>query len=291
MELLNGTQTSLEIKETLTKDIQENLINKGLTAPKLCVIIVGNNPASEIYVAGKAKACSKVGILSEVYRLPENAKESEVEEVINKLNKDKTINGILLQMPLPPHLDEQKLVNLISAEKDVDGLTQANLGKLMQQDITGLMGCTPYGIVKLLNAYNIDLKGKDVVIINRSLLVGKPLSVMLLNENATVTICHSKTKDLTEKTKKADIIVVGVGKKNFLTKEMVKEGAIVIDVGINRDDSDNRKICGDVDFEEVSKKCSYITPVPGGVGPMTIAMLLRNTYITTIASYKKNEDK
>ena len=291
MELLNGTQTSLEIKETLTKDIQENLINKGLPAPKLCVIIVGNNPASEIYVAGKAKACSKVGILSEVYRLPENAKESEVEEVINKLNKDKTINGILLQMPLPPHLDEQKLVNLISAEKDVDGLTQANLGKLMQQDITGLMGCTPYGIVKLLNAYNIDLKGKDVVIINRSLLVGKPLSVMLLNENATVTICHSKTKDLTEKTKKADIIVVGVGKKNFLTKEMVKEGAIVIDVGINRDDSDNRKICGDVDFEEVSKKCSYITPVPGGVGPMTIAMLLRNTYITTIASYKKHEDK
>lgn len=290
MEKLSGTQTALKIKETLANDIQENLINKGLPAPKLCVVIVGNNPASEIYVAGKIKACSKVGIQSEVYRLPENAKESEVEEVINRLNNDSTINGILLQMPLPAHLNEQKLTNLISANKDVDGLSQANLGKLLQQDETGLMGCTPYGIVKLLNAYNIDLKGKDVVIINRSLLVGKPLALMMLNENATVTICHSKTKALAEKTKQADIIVIAVGKKNFLTKDMVKDDAIVIDVGINRDDTDPRIICGDVDYNNVAPKCKFITPVPGGVGPMTIAMLLRNTYITTMANYKNKED-
>ena len=202
MEILNGTQTALNIKESLTKDIEENLIKKGLPSPKLCVIIIGSNPASEIYVAGKVKACSKVGIQSEVYRLPENVKESEVIDVINKLNRDKTINGILLQMPLPPHLNEQKLINLISSNKDVDGLTQTNLGKLMQQDESGLLSCTPFGIVKLLKSYNIDLKGKDVVIINRSLLVGKPLALMLLNENATVTICHSKTKDIAEKTKK-----------------------------------------------------------------------------------------
>lgn len=290
MEKLSGTQISLKIKETLANDIQENLINKNLPAPKLCVVIVGNNPASEIYVAGKVKACSKVGIQSEVYRLPENAKESEVEDVINKLNKDDSINGILLQMPLPPQLDEQKLTNLISASKDVDGLSQANLGKLLQQDETGLMGCTPYGIIKLLNAYNIDLKGKDVVIINRSLLVGKPLALMFLNENATVTVCHSKTKNLVEKTKQADIVVVAVGKKNFLTKDMIKENAIVIDVGINRDDVNPKIICGDVDYKNVAEKCSFITPVPGGVGPMTIAMLLRNTYITTIANYKNKEE-
>lgn len=289
MEKLNGTQTALNIKETLAKDIKENLIDKGFPAPKLCVVIIGNNPASEIYVAGKVKACNKVGIQSEVYRLPENAKESEVEEVINRLNKDNNINGILLQMPLPPHLNEQKLINLISANKDVDGLTRANLGKLLQQDATALMGCTPYGIIKLLNAYNIDLKGKDVVIINRSLLVGKPLAMMFLNENATVTICHSKTKNLAEKTKLADIVVVAVGKKNFLTKNMVKKDAIVIDVGINRDDTNPKIICGDVDYENVSKECSYITPVPGGVGPMTIAMLLRNTYITTMANYKNKD--
>ncbi len=290
MEILNGTQTALNIKESLTKDIEENLIKKGLPSPKLCVIIIGSNPASEIYVAGKVKACSKVGIQSEVYRLPENVKESEVIDVINKLNRDKTINGILLQMPLPPHLNEQKLINLISSNKDVDGLTQTNLGKLMQQDESGLLSCTPFGIVKLLKSYNIDLKGKDVVIINRSLLVGKPLALMLLNENATVTICHSKTKDIAEKTKKADIVIVAVGKKNFLTKDMIKDDAIVIDVGINRDTNDNKKICGDVDFENVSKKTSYITPVPGGVGPMTIAMLLRNTYIATISSYKTKEE-
>lgn len=290
MEKLNGTQTALTIKETLAKDIQENLINKGLPAPKLCVVIVGNNPASEIYVAGKVKACNKVGIQSEVYRLPENTKESEVEEVITRLNKDKSINGILLQMPLPPHLNEQKLINMISADKDVDGLTRANLGKLMQLDESGLMGCTPYGIIKLLNAYNIELKGKDVVIINRSILVGKPLALMFLNENATVTICHSKTKNIAEKTKNADIVVVAVGKKNFLTKDMVKQDAIVIDVGINRDDQNPKIICGDVDYNNVCNKCSYITPVPGGVGPMTIAMLLRNTYITTMANYKNKDE-
>lgn len=291
MEKLNGTKTALEVKESLSKDIQENLIKKGLPAPKLCVIIVGNNPASEIYVAGKAKACSKVGITSEIYKLPETAKESEVIDAINKLNKDKSVNGILLQMPLPKHLNEQKLINLISPEKDVDGLTQTNLGKLLQQDVSGRLSCTPFGVIKLLKAYDIDLTGKDVVIINRSLLVGKPLALMFLNENATVTICHSKTKNIAEKTRNADIVVVAVGKKNFLTKEMVKDGAVVVDVGINRDESDPKRICGDVDYENVSPKTSFITPVPGGVGPMTIAMLLRNTYIATINSYKKEEEE
>ena len=286
MEKLNGTQVAYDTKESLRKDIEENMLNKGLPAPKLVVIMVGDNPASKVYVGGKVKACAQVGIQSEVYNLPANAKEDEVALVINKLNKDKTVNGILLQLPMPDHIDEQKMINLISPEKDVDGLTKLNLGKLMSKDPTGLFGCTPSGIIKILQDYNIEIKGKDVVIVNRSLLVGKPLALMFLNENATVTICHSKTKDMKEKLRNADIVVIAVGKKDFLTADMVKEGAIVIDVGINRDEKTN-KICGDVDYEAVSQKASYITPVPGGVGPMTIAMLLRNTYIATMLQNKK----
>ena len=286
MEKLNGTQVAFDTKETLRIDIENNLLSKGLPAPKLVVVMVGDNPASKVYVGGKVKACSQVGIVSEVYNLPATAKEDEVSQVIDKLNKDETVNGILLQLPMPEHIDEQKMINLISPEKDVDGLTKVNLGKLMSKDSTGLCGCTPSGIIKILKDYKIDLKGKDVVIINRSLLVGKPLAMMFLNENSTVTICHSKTKEMKEKIKQADIVVVAVGRKNFLTEDMVKEGAVVIDVGINRDDKSN-KICGDVDYENVSKKASFITPVPGGVGPMTIAMLLRNTYIATMFQNKK----
>ena len=285
MEKLNGTQVAFDTKETLRIDIENNLLAKGMPAPKLIVVMVGDNPASKVYVGGKVKACSQVGITSEVYNLPATAKEEEVAEVIDRLNKDETVNGILLQLPMPEHIDEQKMINLISPEKDVDGLTKVNLGKLMSKDPTGLCGCTPSGIIKILKDYKIDLKSKDVVIINRSLLVGKPLAMMFLNENSTVTICHSKTKEMKEKIKNADIVVVAVGKKKFLTEDMVKEGAIVIDVGINRDDKSN-KICGDVDYENVSQKASYITPVPGGVGPMTIAMLLRNTYIATINQNK-----
>ena len=285
MEILNGTQVAYETKESIKKDIEINLTSKGLPVPKLAVIIVGNNPASQVYVAGKIKACEQVGISSEVYRLAENAKEEELIQVIEKLNNDNTVNGILLQLPVPEHIDGQKMIDLIKPEKDVDGLTKINLGKLMSKDPTGLQGCTPSGIIKLLKAYNIDIKGKDVAIVNRSLLVGKPLSMLFLNENATVTMCHSKTKDINDKLRNADIVVVAVGIKHWLKADMVKEGSIVIDVGINRD-ANSKKLCGDVDFEEVSKKASYITPVPGGVGPMTIAMLLRNTYIATMFQNK-----
>lgn len=286
MEILNGTQVAFETKESIKKDIEINLTSKGLPVPKLAVIIVGNNPASQVYVAGKVKACEQVGIASEVYRLAENAKEEELAEVIKKLNDDRSVNGILLQLPVPEHIDGQKMIDLIKPEKDVDGLTKINLGKLMSKDPTGLQGCTPSGVIKLLKAYDINIKGKDVAIVNRSLLVGKPLSMLFSNEDATVTMCHSKTKDINEKLRSADIVVVAVGIKHWLKADMVKEGSIVIDVGINRD-TNSKKLCGDVDFEEVSKKASYITPVPGGVGPMTIAMLLRNTYIATMFQNKQ----
>ena len=289
MEKINGTQVAFEIKESLKNNIENNFYALKRPAPKLVVILVGNNPASQVYVAGKAKACSQVGISSQIYHLEENITEEQLKKVINDLNKDKTVNGILLQLPLPDHINENKMIELISPEKDVDGLTKTNLGKLLSNDESGLFGCTPSGIIELLKYYKIDLKGKDVVIINRSLLVGKPLALMFLKENATVTICHSKTKNLKEKTLNADIVVVAVGKKKFLTEDMVKDGAIVVDVGINRDE-ETKKICGDVDFENVSKKASFITPVPGGVGPMTIAMLLKNTYITTLRKYEKKDD-
>ncbi|MCR5553593.1 MAG: bifunctional methylenetetrahydrofolate dehydrogenase/methenyltetrahydrofolate cyclohydrolase FolD [bacterium] len=281
MEIINGTQVAFLVKEKLKDDIKNNFIELNRAVPKLAVILVGNDPASLIYVEGKSKACSQVGISSQMFHLDEKTTENELREVIEKLNKDKTVDGILLQLPLPKHFDENKMVNLISPEKDVDGLTRVNLGKLISNDNTGLFSCTPSGIIELLKYYNVNLKGKDVVIINRSLLVGKPLAFMFLNEDSTVTICHSKTKDLKEKTLKADIIVVAVGKKGFLTQDMVKDGAIVIDVGINRN-NEAKKVCGDVDFENVSKKASLITPVPGGVGPMTIAMLLKNTYLAAI---------
>ena len=258
-------------------------------APKLVVILVGNDPASQVYVAGKSKACAQVGISSQIYRLPEETTEEELAKVINQLNKDKTVDGILLQLPVPKHIDGQKMIDLISSEKDVDGLTKINLGKLMSNDETGLYGCTPSGVIQLLKTYKVDLVGKDVVIINRSLLVGKPLAMMFLKENSTVTLCHSKTKDLSAKTRSADIVVVGVGKKKFLTEEMIKPGAIVIDVGINRDFETN-KLCGDVDYDSLLEKASLITPVPGGVGPMTIAILLRNTYQAAIRKYKDKEE-
>lgn len=288
MEKINGTQVAFEIKEKLKNDIENNFYALNRPAPKLVVILVGNNPASQVYVAGKSKACSQVGIASQIYHMDENTTEAQLKKVIVSLNKDKSVNGILLQLPLPDHLDEKKMIDLISPEKDVDGLTKTNLGKLLSCDDSGLYGCTPSGIIELLKYYKVDLKGKDVVIINRSLLVGKPLALMFLNNNSTVTICHSKTKNLKEKTLNADIVVVAVGKKHFLTEDMVKEGTIVIDVGINRDE-ETKKLCGDVDFENVSKKASLITPVPGGVGPMTIAMLLKNTYTTTLNKYNKQD--
>ena len=248
MNILNGTEVAYKIKESLKEDIEKNLFAKSRPAPKLAVIMVGNNQASQIYVAGKSKACAQVGIISQIYALSNETTEEELAKLIKELNKDKSVNGILLQLPVPMHINGQKMIDLILPEKDVDGLTKINLGKIMSYDTSSLLGCTPNGIRKLLKAYNVDFVGKDVVIINRSLLVGKPLSIMLTNESATVTVCHSKTKNLKEKTKQADIVIVAVGIKNFLTEDMVKEGAIVVDVGINRDEKTN-KICGDVDFE------------------------------------------
>ena len=275
MQILNGTQCAFEIKEELKNNIEKNFFEKGRPAPKLVVIMVGNNPASQVYVAGKSKACAQVGIASQIFHLEETATEDEVANVIKSLNEDSSVDGILLQLPVPDHINGQKMIDLISPEKDVDGLTKINLGKLVSNDNSGLFGCTPSGVIELLKHNKIELKSKDVVIINRSLLVGKPLAFMFLNENATPIMAHSKTKNLTEKTKNADIVVVAVGKKHFLTEDMVKPGAIVIDVGINRDFETN-KLCGDVDFDDVEGLCSAITPVPGGVGPMTICMLMKN---------------
>ena len=247
----------------------------------LAVVIVGNNPASQVYVKNKIKACENVGFYSENIELDENISEKELLQEINKLNKNDRINGILVQLPLPAHINELKIIDSISPEKDVDGFHVSNIGKMVIGDETGFLSCTPYGIMQLLEEYKIEIAGKDAVIIGRSNIVGKPMALMLIQKGATVQICNSRTKDLRKKLNKADIIIVAAGVPKLLKKEDVKEGAVVIDVGINRVDG---KICGDVDYEEVAEKTSYITPVPGGVGPMTIASLIKNTF----KSYKNS---
>ncbi len=243
--------------------------------PKLVVIMVGEDPASAVYVRNKIRACENVGINSESYRLPETTEQSELESLIEKLNKDETADGILIQLPLPSRLDAKKLIPLIDPKKDVDGFSAENLGALVLDDKRALYSCTPLGIIQLILSTGIDLTGKHAVVVGRSNEVGKPVALMLLQHNATVTICHSKTVDLGAVTRTADVLVVAVGREKLITGDMVKEGAVVIDVGINRDA--NGKLCGDVDFDSVAEKCSFITPVPGGVGPMTIAMLMTNT--------------
>ncbi len=247
----------------------------------LAVVIVGNNPASQVYVKNKIKACENVGFYSENIELDENISEKELLQEINKLNKNDRINGILVQLPLPAHINELKIIDSISPEKDVDGFHVSNIGKMVIGDETGFLSCTPYGIMQLLEEYKIEIAGKDAVIIGRSNIVGKPMALMLIQKGATVQVCNSNTKDLRKKLSKADIIIVAAGVPKLLKKEDVKEGAVVIDVGINRVDG---KICGDVDYEEVAEKTSYITPVPGGVGPMTIASLIKNTF----KSYKNS---
>ena len=247
----------------------------------LAVVIVGNNPASQVYVRNKMKACENVGFYSENIELDENISEEELLQEINKLNKNDRINGILVQLPLPSHINELKIIDSISPEKDVDGFHVANIGKMVIGDETGFISCTPYGIMQLLEEYEIEIAGKDAVIIGRSNIVGKPMALMLIQKGATVQVCNSRTKDLRKKLNDADIIIVAAGVPKLLKKEDVKEGAVVIDVGINRVDG---KICGDVDYEEVAEKTSYITPVPGGVGPMTIASLIKNTF----KSYKNS---
>ncbi len=247
----------------------------------LAVVIVGNNPASQVYVRNKMKACENVGFYSENIELDENISEKELLQEIDKLNKNDRINGILVQLPLPSHINELKIIDSISPEKDVDGFHVANIGKMVIGDETGFLSCTPYGIMQLLEEYKIEIVGKDAVIIGRSNIVGKPMALMLIQKGATVQVCNSRTKDLRKKLNDADIIIVAAGVPKLLKKEDVKEGAVVIDVGINRVDG---KICGDVDYEEVAERVSYITPVPGGVGPMTIASLIKNTF----KSYKNS---
>ena len=247
----------------------------------LAVVIVGNNPASQVYVKNKIRACENVGFYSENIELDENISEKELLQEIDKLNKNDRINGILVQLPLPAHINELKIIDSISPEKDVDGFHVANIGKMVIGDETGFLSCTPYGIMQLLEEYKIEIAGKDAVIIGRSNIVGKPMALMLIQKGATVQVCNSRTKDLRKKLNDADIIIVAAGVPKLLKKEDVKEGAVVIDVGINRVDG---KICGDVDYEEVVERASYITPVPGGVGPMTIASLIKNTF----KSYKNS---
>ena len=247
----------------------------------LAVVIVGNNPASQVYVKNKIRACENVGFYSENIEFDENISEKELLQEIDKLNKNDRINGILVQLPLPAHINELKIIDSISPEKDVDGFHVSNIGKMVIGDETGFLSCTPYGIMQLLEEYKIEIAGKDAVIIGRSNIVGKPMALMLIQKGATVQVCNSNTKDLRKKLNEADIIIVAAGVPKLLKKEDVKEGAVVIDVGINRVDG---KICGDVDYEEVAEKTSYITPVPGGVGPMTIASLIKNTF----KSYKNS---
>ena len=265
--LLDGKALSNEIRLELSKKIKNSLIK-----PCLTVIQIGNDEASNIYIKAKQKACEEVGIYFKHLKFSEFDPELEITNKIIELNNDPYVNGILIQLPLPKRFDENKLLNLISKDKDVDGLTEINSGKLFK-DKNNLVPCTPLGVIKILEKYNIDIEGKHAVVVGKSSLVGKPLAMLLLQKGATVTICHSKTNDLANFTKQADILISAVGKKDLITKEMVKENAVLVDVGINRVDG---KIYGDIDFENVKDIASYITPVPGGVGPMTVAMLLNN---------------
>ena len=268
--IMDGKALAKEIREKLKLEV-EKLKENGIF-PKLAVIMVGNDPASAVYVKNKSKACNEVGIEFEEFMLSEETSMEKLLNLINELNLRKDIHGILLQSPIPKHLDIQKAFEAIDYRKDVDGFTAINVGNLALNN-PKFISCTPYGVIKLLEKYNIELEGANVVILGRSNIVGKPLIQCLLNKNATVTVCHSKTRNIEEITKNADVLISAIGKTKFVTAEMVKNEAVVIDVGINRTDSG---IIGDVDFENVKEKASYITPVPGGVGPMTITMLLHN---------------
>ncbi len=272
-EIINGKYVSSEVRNGLKEEIKEFIDKTGIT-PGLAVILVGNNPASAVYVRNKHKACLEVGINSYEITLPEQTTEQELISKIDELNGDPNVHGILVQLPLPKHISEEKIINRISPDKDVDAFHPANVGKIVIGKYD-FIPCTPAGIMELLHFYNVDITGKECVVIGRSNIVGKPMSLLLLAENGTVTVCHSRTKELKEVTKRADILVVAIGKPNFVGADMVKPGAVVIDVGINR--KEDGKLCGDVDYDQVEPIASMITPVPGGVGPMTITMLLKNT--------------
>lgn len=273
-ELINGKEISAYIKNKIKNEVAQ-LSEKGISVG-LAVIIVGDNSASKVYVANKEKACAELGIKSFKYALPESTSNEELLRLIDNLNADERIDGILCQLPLPAHLDEKIIINRISPQKDVDAFQPENVGRIMIGDYS-FLPCTPAGIIEMLKYKKIDIASKNCVVIGRSNIVGKPMAMLMLHNDATVTVCHSKTENLKEICRTADILISAVGKAKFVTADMVKNGAVVIDVGMNRDE--NGKLCGDVDFETVKSKCAAITPVPGGVGPMTIAMLMNNTLI------------
>lgn len=283
MNIIDGKAVSVSVKNQVKLECEE-LKKKGIT-PGLAVIIVGNDPASQVYVRNKERACEECGFHSVKYALDANTTQEELNALIDELNNDSSINGILCQLPLPGHLDDKEVINRIDPIKDVDAFHPVNVGTIMIGDYNYLP-CTPAGVMELIHSTGVEVKGKKAVVLGRSNIVGKPMAMLLLHENATVEITHSKTVDLAEETKQADILVAAVGIAKFVKADMVKQGAVVIDVGMNRDE--NGKLCGDVDFEDVKDKCSYITPVPGGVGPMTIAMLMRNTL--TAAKLQHNID-
>ncbi len=278
-KIIDGKKLASEFRLNLKNKIGEYIKERGEIG--LAVILVGEDPASAVYVRNKIKACEEVGIKSSVYYLPEQTAQKDVEELVTSLADNNKIHGILVQLPLPSHINAKKVLELIPVGKDVDGFSAENIGKLCLNEECSV-ACTPYGVMKMLESEKIDVKGKRAVILGRSEIVGKPMSMLLLNADATVTVCHSKTRGLKEICREADILIAAVGKAKFVTADMVKQDAVVIDVGINRDE--NGKMCGDVDFENVKDKCSYITPVPGGVGPMTITMLMYNTYNAAIRS-------
>ncbi len=279
-QIIDGKELARSIRGEVKKEVDN--LRENNVIPKLAVIMVGDNSASKVYVKNKSKACQECGVEFEEILLDANTSMETLLSIIDKLNERTDINGILLQSPIPKDLNIQEAFERISYKKDVDGFNPVNVGKLMIGEDT-FISCTPYGIIKMLEAYNIEIEGKHAVIIGRSNIVGKPLAQCLLRNNATVTICHSKTRDISQITKTADILISAVGRVNMVTSEMVKEGAVVIDVGMNR--NDDGKLVGDVDFENVKEKASYITPVPGGVGPMTIAMLMNNVVKATKIQY------
>jgi methylenetetrahydrofolate dehydrogenase (NADP+)/methenyltetrahydrofolate cyclohydrolase len=282
--IISGLEVSSKIKEELITKVQS--LNKNGIYPCLSTILVGDDPASTIYVRNKHRACAEVGIETKDNKISSSIEEKNLIELIKSLNDDPSVHGILMQLPLPAHINQFNVINAINPQKDVDGLTYYNAGLLLNKRSL-FIPCTPLGVMELLKYYNIELRGKDVVIVNRSILVGKPIALLLLDKDATVMICHSHTKNINEKVKNADIVITAVGNRKLFTlrEESVKDGVVVIDIGITRE---NGKIKGDVDFENVSKKSSWITPVPGGVGPMTIAMLLKNTVIAASSSIENH---
>ncbi len=277
MQLIDGKSLSKKVQSSVKKEVEKLKQEKNIV-PGLAVIIVGDDPASHAYVSMKEKACKAVGFYSIAHKMPESITEDEIIQIITMMNNNPHIHGILVQLPLPPHIDTTKILEVIDPKKDVDGFHAYNVGRMVT-NLDSFVACTPLGVMKMFDEYNIELEGKDIVVVGASNIVGKPMALLLLNRNATVTITHIYTKDLASHTRKADIIIVGVGVVNLIKEDMVKDGAVVIDIGINR--LDNGSLVGDVDFKRVAPKCSYITPVPGGVGPMTIAMLLSNTLKAT----------